>query len=196
MPSLFSTDASQVALTQLTRLAQRRPDTAGMLEKALAGRLQGVSQDALWVAVETGDPIGRVLAWQLEAHATPDLLETIVGQCDRLRFRSSVPLREVALVATRKVLDACRAAGTAPTEARRARLATLANNVSGRLKDLGRREEAVAAIEEAVAVCRELSRRRPEEFLPDLAMSLHNRSGRLSDVGRREEALAAIEDAG
>ncbi len=73
--------------------------------------------------------------------------------------------------------------------------ASILNNLSVRLSDLGRREEALAAIEEAVAIRRELAVLRPDAFRPDLAMSLNNVANRLSDLGRREEALAAIEEA-
>jgi tetratricopeptide (TPR) repeat protein len=73
--------------------------------------------------------------------------------------------------------------------------ATLFNNLSVRLSDLGRREEALTAAEEAVRHYRALAAARPDAFTPDLALSLNNLANMLSDLGRREEALTAAEEA-
>jgi tetratricopeptide (TPR) repeat protein len=69
------------------------------------------------------------------------------------------------------------------------------NNLSVRLRDLGRREEALAKSQEAVRIYGQLAQARPDAFLPDLAMSLNNLATALGDLGRREEALAKAEEA-
>ena len=85
--------------------------------------------------------------------------------------------------------------GISPSEETQGTCARLANNLSVRLSDLGRREEALAQAEEAVRIYGQLAQQRPDAFLPDLAMSLNNLANRLSALGRREEALAQAEEA-
>ncbi|HSG39816.1 MAG TPA: hypothetical protein VLE27_09280, partial [Thermoanaerobaculia bacterium] len=86
----------------LTRIAQRRPAADEWLRSAFHGRLASLAESALDVAVETGDPIGLALAREIEEHATEELAERLMDRCDDLRYRPSLPLREVALAATAK----------------------------------------------------------------------------------------------
>ncbi len=81
------------------------------------------------------------------------------------------------------------------TEDQAVEVARLANNLSVRLSDLGRREEALSSAQEAVTLLRQLAATRPDLFQPDLAISLNNLAIRLSDLGRREEALIAAQEA-
>lgn len=62
MSSLFGSQAPRALLTQLTRLAQRRPDKRRWLGDVLGRRLDKLAAVAVDVAVETGDPIGLMLA--------------------------------------------------------------------------------------------------------------------------------------
>lgn len=187
--------SAHATLTVLTRLAQRRPEAEEWLRSAFSRRLGSLATSALDVAVETGDPIGLVLAREIEKNATGELAKRLMDWCAFEEYLSSLALREVALAATVKTIN-----HFAAHPPRRRKLwiagerARLANNLGLRLGDLGRREEALKAIEEALAIYRKLARCRPK-FLPYLALSLHNLGNRLSELGRREEALQAAEEA-
>lgn len=82
-------------MTQLTRLAARRAEGSRWLLAALAGRLDTHAEAALDVAVETGDPIGQVLAGLIETSAGPALALRLTARCIERERRDSIPLREV-----------------------------------------------------------------------------------------------------
>ena len=82
-----------------------------------------------------------------------------------------------------------------PGPAWQAELAGVANNLSVRLSEAGRRSEALAPAQEAVELYRALARQNPDAFQPDLAMSLNNLATFLSELGRRSEALAPAQEA-
>ena len=90
-------------LTVLTRLAARRPDQVQLLAKALAGRLEDLAEPAIDVAIETGDPIGQVMAKVIQEEAGMESAFAISERCNGMIFMP-VPLREVALEATAKLL--------------------------------------------------------------------------------------------
>jgi hypothetical protein len=64
-----------------------------------------LAESALDVAVETGDPIGLVLAREIEENSNEELAERVMDRCDEDRYLPSVPLREVHLAATAKKRD-------------------------------------------------------------------------------------------
>lgn len=72
------------ALTRLTRLAERNPLTDGLLKAALTNRLGSLAEVAVRVAVETGDPIGRVLAESLEECSEPTPAARVFDLCNKL----------------------------------------------------------------------------------------------------------------
>lgn len=86
------------ALTVLTRLASRRPQEERKLRAALAGRLDSLAPQALNVAMETGDPIGRVLAETFETRGYDELSRSIEEQ---VPFETTA-LRELGLVLIRQ----------------------------------------------------------------------------------------------
>lgn len=93
------------ALTVLTRMAARKSEQAAHLACAFEGRLEQLAEPALEVAVETGDPIGKVLALKVEDGCNPKLALRLLRLCQKDFFDSSVPLREVAVAATQNSLD-------------------------------------------------------------------------------------------
>jgi len=135
------------------------------------------------------------MAMHIEKSATSELAEQVMRRCDQDDYQTSVPLRELALAATQKCLEAHRSRYTEPSEDQRAERARLANNLGQRLSDLGRREDALEATREAVDIRRQLAEARPDAFLPDLAASLNNLGNMLSELGRREDALEATREA-
>ena len=165
------TDGLAHALTVITRLVQRLPAATAWLE-----------------------PVARPLASAVEESVSPDLAGRLMELCDQESFKASVPLREIALTATRRVLEFARAQATS-SEAARHEFARILNNLGIRYLDLGRPEEALATSAEAVDHYRSLAKSRPDAFLPGLAMSLNNLGIQYSELGCREEALAASAEA-
>src|SRR5262245_35407438 len=86
------------ALTHLTRLTQRREEGRALLARALSGRLAAAAPDVLRVAVEAGDPVGRLLAERWAVEGREDLAEPLAELCESESYRASLPLRELALV--------------------------------------------------------------------------------------------------
>ncbi len=179
------------ALRVLDRLAARRPNEARWLNVALSGRARELSEAAFTVALQATGPIGRVLADLLHRAPDPDVAARLL---EKLPERTVV-LRELAAEVTAQCLAAARSAPGASSEAGRARIAGLANNLGNRLSHLGRREEALAAAQEATRLYRTLAEARPDAFRPDLARPLNNLANTLRNLGRPEEALAAAQEA-
>ncbi|HEX3552766.1 MAG TPA: tetratricopeptide repeat protein [Thermoanaerobaculia bacterium] len=190
-----STEEGSTILTVLTRLARRRNDQEKWLRVALEGRLDRLGELALNVAVETGDPVGLALAREIEVSEAIDVVIRLRSLCDDDKYQRSVPLREVARIATEKGYMLLRERKSDLDEAQLAEYSRLANNLGLRLSDLGRREEALQATQEAVQIYRQLAQQRPDAFRPDLATSLNNLGSDLSEFGRREEALQATQEA-
>ena len=184
-------------LTVLTRLARRRPVARRWLEQAFTQDLERLAEPAMQVAIETGDPIGPVLADELERR-------TKAGEFldyDKLqRLESAIPeqttaLRELgAAIMTQMRAVLTKISEPWPEEVK-IEAARVANNLATRLSALGRREAALQAAEEAADLYRELARARPDAFTPHLATSLSNLAPMLRELGRREAALQAAEEA-
>jgi tetratricopeptide (TPR) repeat protein len=187
-------DGRASLLTVLTRLARRRPDEGRWLRRAFEGHVEDLAEPALAVAVEFGDPVGRVLA-DFVSEVSGELAERLMDRCDRKDYQLSLPLREVACEATYRRLEVCRQSWPEPDEDQLRELSRAASNLGVRLGALGRREDALDATREAVDIRRRLAASRPDAFLPDLAQSLNNLGIRLSDLGLREQALDATREA-
>ena len=188
---------AEIPLTVLSRLAKRRPEARRWLEQAFARELERLAEPAIHVAIETGDPIGPVLAGALAARTEGgSFLEY-----DQLRgLEAAIPEHTTALRegATAVMMQMRASLGQIPgpwPEDLQVEAARVANNLANRLSDLGRREDALAAVEEAVRLRRTLAAARPDAFTPGLAGSLNNLANFLSALGRREDALAAAEEA-
>ncbi|MCP4661442.1 MAG: hypothetical protein GY856_39060, partial [bacterium] len=102
--SPFGAQRVRSLLTRLTRLAGRREETTEWLAAAFERHPEELALVALDVAVETGDPIGRVLARLVETKATFELARTLDLRLEEESYNSSVPLWEVSLAAGEKVL--------------------------------------------------------------------------------------------
>ncbi len=179
------TDAQVLSgLTRYNWMAQQWPGKgARQIEAALRANPARVLPLVMQVAIESGDPIGRMAAEWLVRTPDPVLATEHVFSLPS----HTIVLRELAEVLTAQALTGSQG----DLELRAGHL----NNLGARLSGLGRREDALSATQEAVDIYRDLSRTRPDAFLPDLAMSLNNLGIRLSDLGRREDALAATQEA-
>ncbi len=190
-----SEGGSSQVLTVLTRIAQRRQEAQTWLRMALEDRLVSLGETALAIAIETGDPMGPVLAEAVGSSATLEVAEQLMHRCDASDYQRSVALREVGLTATQQCLRLHWSNSQDTDDARLATEAKLTNNLGLRLSDLGRREDALDATQKAVDIRRQLAETRPDAFLPDLAASLNNLGTMLSELGCREDALDASQEA-
>jgi tetratricopeptide (TPR) repeat protein len=118
----------------------------------------------------------------------------LLAQIEAAMPQQTLVLREKALEVNQLLLEHLKRLPR-NSEQTLSQLAGFSNNLSLRLRDLGRREEALAQTLEAVRLHRQLARTRPDAFVPDLAMSLDNLANMLSNLGRREEALAQVQEA-
>lgn len=132
------------ALTRMTRLSQRCPEHVRDLKKALSAHLEKGALPALMVAMETGDPIGQVLAECLEESVDPELLIQIYERLPP----ESIALREVHLVIAGKMN--ARSRYIDPNDWRF--IAETAAVYSAALSDLGEREQALESAQESACI--------------------------------------------
>ena len=113
----------RTGLTVLTRHARRR-DTTKLLDAVLSGRLNHLAPPAIAVSIETGDPLGKVLAEFIEKGPIkrPDLLE-------RLLPEKTLALREAGAAIMQKMLARLPSIDNA-TEAALIERARVAQNLS------------------------------------------------------------------
>jgi tetratricopeptide (TPR) repeat protein len=187
-------DERQVSagLRVLNRVAAGSVGGRRLLAGVVRGRLDRLAGVGMGVAVESGDPIGAVLAEGLQEAGGPVGLALSMAEACPVH---TVALRELAEVSTRIAKESAAEAWDGANAAQQAEVARLASNHAGRLLDLGRLDEALAATQEAVDHWQQLAASRPDAFLPDLAGALTNLGNGLSAVGRREQALAATQEA-
>ena len=182
-----ASDTDQLrACLALTRAAQEDAQGAVTLAAAALRAQTDLWRPALAVAGSQGGPFVPALEWLADREDTPLPL----AELDAALPTGHGTLRELALIAAKRIIDRLRAASTPSQD-----YACPSNNFAIRLADAGRREEALAAGEEAVRLYRDLAGANPAAFLPDLAMSVYNVALYLANAGRREEALAAGEEA-
>jgi tetratricopeptide (TPR) repeat protein len=183
-----SLQAVKSLLTYLTRLSQRNPRNRAWLEQALTGRLAEVADAALDIAIETGDPLGRVLEEQVERSRDIEVLDRLSARCGEGATLYSVPLQELAETVTRRLIDLGSADSLAERE-RKIREAWLFVDLGNRLSAQGDYSQAITAARDSVRIFRELVSVEPEVFLGDLALALRNLGDALADLQSHREAL-------
>lgn len=149
------------ALTLLSRLALRQAEGGeDRLARWLAGREEQHAELAIEVAVETGGPVGRVLAQALAGRPKldPELIYRLGRQFGRPIVRDAEPLRELSVFVLRQILALRSASWKSPTERQRISLAVTRQELSQVLLVMGRREEARAAALQAIRDLREADR--------------------------------------
>ena len=182
-------DQLERALTVLTRSARFHQPAEDALLAALEANLGAIWEACLKVAVQTGEPMGRLLAEALRRSPDPELAMTMVAAIPR----ETTALREAAVVVAEQALAWLN--HQAPAAQSDIQLAYLTDELSIRLSAVGRRQDALDTVQASVAIRRRLATADPDTFLPDLAGTLNNESNELSAVGRHEEALTAVKDA-
>ncbi len=158
------------------------------------GRLEDLSETAVAVLVETGEPLGKKLVELIEHSDSEDLLRGLQELCETDRYLLSVPLWDVARVATERGLVLLRQRLASASDTEQHDFVMSANNLALRLRYLRQSEAGLEVIEEAVTTCRELVERDTEKYLPDLAATLNNLGLLLGDADRPEEALKTLEE--
>ncbi len=186
----FFRESHRSALTHLARLAHRRPERRQLLVQAFEGRLDELAKPAADVAVETGDPIGKVLAERLAQEGSVEIAERLVREWDEeKRYDLTLPLRE-ASIATKEILLAhYRSSKSAPGEEERPAITALAHNLGWDLGKAGRWSEGLVLLEEALAEYR------ARDAKVEVTSCLVNISILRTWSGHREEALQAAEEA-
>lgn len=157
------------ALAVLARLARRRPAEREKLVRALTGRLDVLLETALSVAIETGGPIGEVIADVFRDSSDPTLFE---------RVRATVPLDTITL---RSLATQVHEKGwiPAPAAAQDEQDEDVWLDHIGRLNMLsyaqrraGLRSASTATAREGVDLARRLERQQPGRFGAALASTL------------------------
>lgn len=174
----------------LTRLAQQDPPAERWLEQALAKDVERLAEPAINVAIQSGDPIGPVLARVLARNGLSD-----PARLEALLPYPTVALREVAATILEKEWQALSEEPKPWSEETKAEAARIANNLAVRFADLGRREDALAAAAEARDLYRALAAARPDAFTPDLAHALARYSEVLARNGDYDAACEAMSEA-
>jgi tetratricopeptide (TPR) repeat protein len=192
--------ASLDGLTLLTRLAQQRSGKGGerWLRRAISNeRLELLAESAIEVAVETGDPIGRVLAAALlDRYPRAIYLSArLTMVCDRGDLAQVESLWELAVVASRTMFDSASRDWLDPTPSQQFQLARLATNLATRFGQIRLDDEALDFADQGMTRYRRLFEDQPEENRSGLAFSLHVLGVRLSAVGRSAQALEAFREA-
>ncbi len=192
-PSAFGEDGPTHALTVLTRLASRDPEGELLLREVLREEFPALGWDAFAVAIETGDPMGRLLADCIQRQEDLPWIETLYDRwMEDPRAHSSITLLEanVALIERALALrEACK------TELDRDELnvrASLAGNLGHFLQRLGRPQEAILKTEQALRWYEELARD-DSDFDELRAMAHANLGGIYLELNRLPEAREETE---
>jgi len=186
----FPLESRRIALTNLVRLAHRRPEQGQLLGQAFDGRLDELAKPAADVAVETGDPIGKVLAERLEREGSVELAERLVRAWEKeKRYDLAVTLREASIAAKEILLARYRSSEFPPDEEERSAITALAHNLGWDLGKAGRWSEGLTLLEEALAEYR------AKDAPVEVASCLLNVSILRTWSGQREAALQDAEEA-
>ncbi|MGO9329275.1 MAG: metallophosphoesterase family protein, partial [Steroidobacteraceae bacterium] len=198
LDAVFDEDAargdSRYALTVLTRLGRRVPAEERWLKRALERRLNALSEDALDVGIETGEPMPKILAEVVKAaerherRRAVDLLRPKLPKKTRNLTNLTVEIRQqsVSFLENKK---------TGKGAKRDIALTDAFSALALALRNKGQLEEAALAAIEASRHAASAFRSNTEQDRRRLGAVLANLSNNLGDVGRFEEALKAAEQA-
>jgi hypothetical protein len=183
-------DHLRTGLRVLNRISGDHPEAREWLLQTLSSDLPTLAKHAVEVAVEEGDPIGRLMTEALRQSSQLPLAHGLVESLPH----NTIALREAAAEITRQAMQYMESRKGLPIQEREQGRARLLNDLAIRLGDLGQREQALTAVEKAVAIYRRLASSRPDVFLPPLAMSLANPGNRLCEIGQRKKGVTTVEE--
>jgi tetratricopeptide (TPR) repeat protein len=180
-----SPETRTAAFVVLSRLARWQPvGGVALLHQALEDRLQWLIFDAIEASIQTGGPLGDVLAQQLESF--PD--SVVAHKIADLVLSNATSLGVLNVVALRQAVESAREAGD------RESLARYLSNLGNRLLYIGERDEAINVSEEAARIeWTQLAEYGGNEHT--LAVALNNLGGVYRAAGHFDEALHAFQEA-
>ncbi|HYO70180.1 MAG TPA: tetratricopeptide repeat protein [Archangium sp.] len=178
---------SRSALTVLNRLARQSPSDVIWLQRGLQHHLTLRANLAITVAIESGDPIGKVLAEALEKAPATETWDLVEPLRNRMPYETFA-LRECALVLTQFRLKRLSQKGNPIGNKQKIRLAGTYYDLGDWLGRLGRHREAIAAYEQARPILQNLANSDPDHAT-NLAGMLTNLSSQLAEIHQYKEAL-------
>jgi hypothetical protein len=185
LQGLGTQQASRV-LTILARACVHNPAASGLLAAGLSADFPHLAVPAVTVAVQTGGPIGQILAGALRDADVS--LQTLIATEQAIPY-PTVALAAADAVAAKRIMDGL------PSDTALAERARWADVLSSRLAQIGNTDEALGPAQEAVAIYRDLDASEPAQFRPDLAAALANLGVRLQSLGRPADAAEATTQA-
>lgn len=156
---MFNNVQTTHGLTVLTRLAQREPESEKWLYQVLRENILDLAEQAVAVAVESGEPMGRILTSVLRDYPSVDVAKKI----DEYLPAYNVTLLELSVEAARQRVAAEQALSGNDSQLAQAKVASLLCKYARRLIAAGQYEEALRASRKAVAFFRLLDLRKEEE---------------------------------
>jgi tetratricopeptide (TPR) repeat protein/glycosyltransferase involved in cell wall biosynthesis len=189
-------DEIKSALTMLDRLAHRSPTDSTWLKRGLNRHLARLARVAMDVAVETGDPIGPILAEAIEA-APEELSTRLLHMLKSALPHKTIALREVGLVLAQRHLAELQARRKPPGFKDKQHLALAQLELEQRLDELGKFEEAseVSASLQTRLKSLSVEARTPHELVPFLTASARSAALNLRKLGKYEAALGRANEA-
>lgn len=175
-------------------LAKRSSRAEGWIARVLDSRVRDLAEVAVEVAIESGDPIGRILSGFLDRVDDPDRLERLANRVQSNSFGESPALMELGLVLGRQLLERRLSMWSEPDRSQQEELARSWQNLSLRLDQAASSEEALVAASSARRLWAGLHRDQPEIFGIALGDALANEGEILNKLGRHEEALRALDE--
>lgn len=204
--------AAKQTFTILARILDRQ-EIGPLARQALEGRLKHSAKQVFDAIVESGGKLSGVVVSLLKERWSPDIADELLVLCDDAHYSESVPLMEIALVATRQVFELRRiwksdgtrslivtmGEGLPPLTSAllgKAELARVANNLGARLLAVHRDQEAREALDMALTFRSELADLRPDLYsarLADTQLNLANLEGPQEALPRIREAVEIYE---
>lgn len=192
---MLNPKARHEVLTRLTWAAADRPEDGKHLARLFERAFEPLFSTAVAVAVETGDPIGKVMAGHVERRVEGADAYRLLEELEQDGIEGALPLRELQRALTQSVLQWRLDTWPEPrSEEQREELAALHHKLGLRNREVGLPDEAVEPLREAIRLRRELMAAGIRRLQPSLAVSLDGLGTTLSDLHRREEALRASEE--
>ncbi|NVJ26737.1 tetratricopeptide repeat protein [Myxococcus sp. AM011] len=184
------------ALVVLNRLARQSPSDVIWLQRGLRQHLSlrtGIA--AVAVAIESGDPIGKVLA-EVLANASDTETYDLVEPLWKKMPNETIALRECALVLARLRLKRIekKTKGKPVGFEQKLKLSTAYRDIAVRLFVLDKQQEALAMNTKALPLSKEVARLDPP-YIADYATCLMHNSSMLKTLGKHDDALKQIQEA-
>lgn len=187
---------SRSALVVLNRLARQSPSDVIWLERGLQQHLsRPIGIAAIAVAIESGDPIGRVLATVLEKAPEPETYDLIEPLWQKMP-QKTIALRECALfLAQRRLMSLEKKTKGKPVGTqKKSKLAEAYLSVASRLSELNEHQKALRMNEKALPLFKELAKL-STMGAANYAICLQNTANRLTDLGKYVQALEKYKEA-